>query len=112
PPDECPKPYFHPLRNLHGDVLTNFRPYGHTWHHGLSMTMTLVNRTNFWGGATYRKEDGYQMRGNIGSQDHAGWLEKRVDEKSVCLVEQVVWNNEKRAAWLNERRIIAAEVFP
>ncbi|MBC2600255.1 DUF6807 family protein [Puniceicoccus vermicola] len=50
PNEESPKPYFHPIRNLRGNVITNYRPNDHPWHHALSMTMTLVNGTNFWGG--------------------------------------------------------------
>lgn len=73
--DESPRPYVHPLRSLAGEVLTNFRPNDHRWHHGLSFTINSVSGHNFWGGGTYRKEDGYQWRADHGSQVHTKWLE-------------------------------------
>lgn len=76
-PDESPRPYAHPVNTLAGELLTNFHPNDHRWHHGLNFTINCLAEHNFWGGATYRKADGYQMRGDHGSQRHTGWLEKR-----------------------------------
>ncbi len=112
PANESPKPYFHPLRNLNGQTVSNFRPNDHPWHHGLSMTMTLVNGTNFWGGNTYRKEDGYRMRDNFGTQDHLAWADIQTDATGVRVVENLAWNNERRELTLSEQRTIDARVFP
>lgn len=112
PASECPKPYFHPIRNLQGDVITNFRPNDHPWHQGLSMTMTRVNETNFWGGVTYRKEDGYQMRNNVGSQNHIAWLERSQDTTQARLKESLIWRNESGVDYFSEIRGIEATVFP
>ena len=30
-PEESPKPYFHPMRTLAGNVVTIYRPYDHVW---------------------------------------------------------------------------------
>jgi len=73
PADESRRPYFHPLRSLAGDVLTNFRPNDHAWHHGLSLTLGSAGGVNFWGGPSYRPGDGYKLRGDHGEQVHRGW---------------------------------------
>ena len=75
-PDESTRPYAHPVCTLAGEVLTNFRPNDHRWHHGLNFTITCVSGINFWGGGTYRKADGYQMRADHGTQLHTGRMEQ------------------------------------
>lgn len=82
PADESPRPYAHPVRTLAGEVLTNFRPNDHRWHHGLSFTINSVSGHNFWGGGTYRKPEGYQWRNDHGIQGHVAWLEQRSDHLS------------------------------
>lgn len=86
PAREAPRPYAHPVCSLDGDVLTNFRPNDHPWHHGLSMTLTSVDGVNFWGGPSYRAADGYQWREDHGVQRHRSWesltaarMEERID---------------------------------
>lgn len=76
PLEESPRPFAHPVCTLAGEVLTNFRPNDHPWHHGLSFTINCLSGHNFWGGASYRKEDGYQWRGDQGTQQHTAWLEQ------------------------------------
>jgi len=75
-PDESPRPYAHPVNTLAGELLTNFRPNDHRWHHGLNFTINCLSGHNFWGGGTYQKADGYQMRGDHGGQHHTAWTEK------------------------------------
>lgn len=86
PPHECPRPYAHPVCSTAGDVLTNFRPNDHPWHHALSLTLTCVDDVNFWGGPSHRTDDGYRWRGDHGAQHHRAWqtltperLEENVD---------------------------------
>jgi Methane oxygenase PmoA len=74
--DESPRPYAHPVNTLAGELLTNFRPNDHRWHHGLNFTINCLSGHNFWGGGTYRKADGYQLRGDHGGQHHTAWREK------------------------------------
>lgn len=76
PLDEATRPYAHPVCTLAGEVLTNFRPNDHRWHHGLSFTINSLSGCNFWGGATYRQPDGYQWRNDHGTQHHVAWLEQ------------------------------------
>ena len=88
----CPRPYVHPLRTLDGDVVTNLRPTDHPWHLGLSMTLTDVSGTNFWGGTTYTRESGtYTQLPNSGTQLHVAWLDQRVADGSCELTESLDW---------------------
>ena len=73
PAKESPRPYAHPICSFAGDVLTNFRPNDHPWHHGLSLTITSVGGINFWGGPSHRVTGGYQWRDDHGVQIHRGW---------------------------------------
>src|SRR6185503_13810634 len=73
PANEAPRPYAHPIWSPAGDVLTNFRPNDHPWHHGLSLTITSVDGVNFWGGPTHQAADGYQWRHDHGTQVHRAW---------------------------------------
>jgi len=75
PDDESPRPYVHPVCTLAGAELTTFRPNDHRWHHALSFTLTSVSGVNFWGGGSYRREDGYQWRTDHGEQRHLAWEE-------------------------------------
>ena len=34
PQSESPKPFFHPVNTLAGDLITNYRPHDHVWHKG------------------------------------------------------------------------------
>ena len=76
PAEESPRPYMHPVNTLAGELLTNFRPNDHRWQHALSFTITCVSDHNFWGGPSYRKNDGYDWRSDHGFQQHVAWQEK------------------------------------
>ena len=67
---EVPKPYFHPLRTLSGEVVTHYRPHDHRWHTGLAMTMSVLSGMNFWGGNTYVRDKGYMLLNDQGRIDH------------------------------------------
>lgn len=73
PANESRRPYAHPVYSIAGDVLTNFRPNDHPWHHGLSLTLTSVDGVNFWGGPSCRAGEGYQWREDHGAQVHRAW---------------------------------------
>ena len=103
PANEAPRPYAHPVYSLGGDVLTNFRPTDHPWHHGLSLTLTRVDDVNFWGGPSYRAADGYQWRDDHGAQIHLAWNALAPD----CIEELLEWREAKSArALLQERRVL------
>lgn len=85
--DEAPRPYAHPVCTLAGEVLTNFRPNDHRWHHGLSFTINCLSGRNFWGGPTYRDGEGYRWSEDHGTQQHVAWIEQRADR----LIERLDW---------------------
>lgn len=92
PDRESAKPCFHPIRTLAGTGVTAFRPEDHLHHHGLCMTLSMVDHHNFWGGPTYWKEAGkYLEMNNNGRQEHVGWdiLESSLDR--AVMKETVHW---------------------
>lgn len=108
PANESPRPYVHPLYSLEGDVLTNFRPNDHPWHHGLSFTLTSVDGVNFWGGPSHRPAEGYQWREDHGVQRHVAWIKRTPDQ----LVHRLEWcdpQNQDRVL-IREERTLVTEV--
>jgi hypothetical protein len=107
PANEAPRPYAHPVYSLSGDVLTNFRPNDHPWHHGLSLTLTSVDGVNFWGGPSYRPNEGYKWREDQGRQLHRSWESLHPER----LVETLDWCEGKSdAVLLREERVIHTAV--
>lgn len=107
PQAESPKPYFHPLYTLRGDLLTNYRPHDHLWHKGIQMTVAHLSGQNFWGGASYVKDEGYKQLPNNGGMWHQKWGQIHCDGKSVSLLETLVWRTQSGADWIAEDRTIA-----
>jgi hypothetical protein len=69
PPLESPRPYFHPVRTLGGDVVTIYRPHDHVWHKGIALSLPNLGAENFWGGPTFRN-GGYVQLKNDGAMRH------------------------------------------
>jgi hypothetical protein len=93
PANESPRPYFHPLKSLRGDTLSNFRPNDHPWHHGLSLTLNTISGVNFWGGPTYLRDKGYQWLSNHGSQHHVAWSKLEAVGSSAHLEHTLEWRH-------------------
>lgn len=108
PEGEAPRPYAHPVCSLAGDVLTNFRPHDHPWHHALSLTLAVVDGVNFWGGPSHRAADGYRWRADHGRQRHRRW--RRLDADR--LEADVDWETGAGAVLLRERRELATALVP
>ena len=109
PANEAPRPYLHPLYAISGDLLTNFRPHDHPWHHGLSLTLTSVGGVNFWGGPSHRAADGYRWRDDHGTQVHRGWLALEPD----AVAESLDWVEPRgNRLLLQERRELRTELRP
>lgn len=103
PANEAPRPYAHPVCSLAGDVLTNFRPNDHPWHHGLSLTLNSVDGVGFWGGPSYRAGEGYRWRDDHGAQVHRAWLSL----DPARLEETLDWCEPKSGrVLLHERRVL------
>lgn len=104
---ESPKPYFHPLRTLAGDVVTIHRPHDHLWHHGLAMTLTYVSGQNFWGGVSYVRDQGYKQLPNNGRQQHVAWELLAAAGTTATLRHRLHWLTQAHEPLLDERRMIA-----
>jgi hypothetical protein len=103
------RPYFHPLYTLNGELTTIYRPYDHPWHKGLSMTFTVINDQNFWGGVTY--QDGtYVALDNVGQTEHQAWTKMTCQEDRIDLAHTLTWRTAAGADWLSESRAIAIHV--
>ena len=103
PGNESPRPYAHPVNTLAGELLTNFRPNDHPWHHGLSFTINCLGDFNFWGGPTYRAGAGYKFIENHGVQQHVAWEEQSATRLAHTLDWSVAATGEKLLA---ERRVL------
>ncbi len=106
---ETPKPFFHPLRTLAGRTVTIHRPHDHLWHHGLAMTLTVVNDQNFWGGNTYLRDQGYVALPNTGRQTPAG-LPEICPGEAPSWTQPLDWITFDGQRWLAEQRTIALRV--
>jgi hypothetical protein len=112
-PWESRKPYFHPLRTLAGDVLTNFRPNDHRWHHGLAMTCAYVSGQNFWGGNSFVAGKGYIPLDNIGQHEHVAWENIACTPERLDLTERIAWVTSEGQTWIDEtRQITVSEIDP
>ena len=76
PAEWAPRPYLHPVRTLGGAVVTDVAPADHRWHHGVSVAVPDVGGSNFWGGGTYRRGEGYADRDDHGTVGHREWRER------------------------------------
>ena len=103
---ESTRPYFHPIRTLAGDVVTNFRPNDHRWHHGLSMTMPYVSGDNFWGGKSFVSGQGYVQLDNNGQQRHMDWTSLTCTGEQADLRQRVAWVSYGGETWIDEERHI------
>lgn len=108
---ESPRPYFHPVRTLGGDLVTVYRPHDHVWHKGIALSLPNVGPDNFWGGPTFRN-GGYVQEHNDGAMRHDGFDVAVAKDDVVRLDERLTWVAESGQAPLLERRRIAAAVVP
>lgn len=73
PASSAPRPYLHPVRSLAGATVTEAGPADHPHHLGLSLALSDVNGTNFWGGSTFTAASGPMLLANHGTQLPQGW---------------------------------------
>ena len=109
PQAESPKPFFHPVNTLAGDLITNYRPHDHVWHKGIQMTIAHLDGQNFWGGGSYRHGQGYVDLPNNGSQRHDGWESIEVEDNRFAATEKLSWITQAGEHWIDETRGIAVE---
>lgn len=113
---ESPRPYFHPVSTLRGDVVTIYRPHDHVWHKGIALSLPNVGADNFWGGPTFRGGRYVQLP-NDGAMHHESF-EAAADNgiadggHVAFLDERLRWVTESGHAPVTERRRVAAAAWP
>ncbi len=113
---ESPRPYFHPVRTLRGDLVTSYRPHDHVWHKGIALSLPNVGAENFWGGPTFRAGRYVQLP-NDGAMCHESFEAApgttTADGNAVaCFIERLRWVTESGQVPVTERRRIAAATWP
>ncbi|MGH3157218.1 MAG: PmoA family protein [Streptosporangiaceae bacterium] len=109
---ESPRPYFHPIRTMGGDLVSLYRPHDHVWHKGIAWSLPNVGPENFWGGTTYRRGDGYVQLDNDGAMRHEGFELAVGKDDLVRLDERLSWVTEAGQALIAENRRIGATAWP
>ncbi|MBA2573228.1 MAG: PmoA family protein [Nocardioidaceae bacterium] len=112
PQRESPRPYFHPLRTLGGDLVSLYRPHDHVWHKGIAWSLCNVGNENFWGGTTYTREHGYQQLENDGGMWHQGFDLLEVHDGVLRFDQRLSWITENGAHWIDERRRVGVTTLP
>jgi hypothetical protein len=105
---ESPRPYFHPLRTLAGEIVSLYRPHDHVWHKGLALSLPNVADANFWGGVTYLRNGGYQQLANNGTQAHREFSHLESDG----FAHRLEWITEQGEHWFDEQRRVSVAVHP
>jgi hypothetical protein len=109
---ESPRPYFHPVRTLRGDLVTSYRPHDHVWHKGIALSLPHVDAENFWGGPTFRAGRYVQLP-NDGAMHHESFeTHPEADNLVVSLDERLRWVTESGQTLIAERRRVAATAWP
>jgi hypothetical protein len=109
---ESPRPYFHPVRTLEGDLVTLYRPHDHAWHKGIAWSLSNVAAANFWGGPTYTRGHGYRQLDNNGRMRHESFDAAEVRDGVLRIDERLSWITGPGETWIEERRRIGVCVRP
>jgi hypothetical protein len=109
---ESPRPYFHPVRTLGGDLVSLYRPHDHVWHKGISWSLCNVGPANFWGGPTYVRDGGYRQLDNNGRMRHEGFTTLDVCDQVLRIDERLSWVTQQGETWIEEQRRIQVTVRP
>jgi hypothetical protein len=109
---ESPRPYFHPVRTLQGDLVSLYRPHDHVWHKGIAWSLPNVGPENFWGGPTYRRRDGYVQLDNNGAMRHESFDLAAIRADTARVDERLSWTTAGDQTWFTERRRVGAAAWP
>lgn len=117
PQIESPRPYFHPVRTLGGELVTLYRPNDHVWHKGIAWSLPNVERLteppeheNFWGGVTYLRGSGYHQLPNNGTMHHRGFHRLFASPDRVHVAHELEWISQRGDRWAGEFRSFAITV--
>ncbi|OYN88994.1 DUF6807 domain-containing protein [Parenemella sanctibonifatiensis] len=101
---ESPRPYFHPIRTLGGNLVSLYRPHDHVWHKGIAYSLPNVGEENFWGGVTYVRDQGYQQLDNNGAMVHTGFTSRDHEDDRIRAREELRWVTQAGAEIVCEER--------
>jgi mannose-6-phosphate isomerase-like protein (cupin superfamily) len=108
---ESPRPYFHPVRTLAGNVVTVYRPHDHVWHKGVALSLPHVGAENFWGGPTFR-DGSYRQLPNNGAMRHEGFTDMACTGDTARFAQRLRWVTAGGAVPLTEHRRVAVAAWP
>ena len=109
---ESPKPYFHPIRTIGGDLVSLYRPHDHVWHKGIAWSLSNVGAENFWGGPTYLRGREYVQLDNNGTMVHDGFDAVGVRDGLVRVDERLTWHTRSGRDVIAERRQFVVTALP
>ena len=108
---ESPRPYFHPVRTLSGELVSIYRPHDHVWHKGIAWSLPHVGPDNFWGGPTFVRGEGYRGLENNGAMGHESFEELGLDDGGVRFIEHLTWTTQEGLRVIEERRRVSAGIL-
>ncbi|HUN31979.1 MAG TPA: PmoA family protein [Trebonia sp.] len=94
---ESPRPYFHPLATLGGDVVSCYRPHDHVWHKGLALSLPNVGPDNFWGGPSFH-DGGYVQLPNDGAMRHQAFDQPSATDSQPSATDDPVGTTDDEAS--------------
>ena len=103
PQAESPKPFFHPVNTLAGDLVTNYRPHDHVWHKGIQMTIAHLDGQNFWGGAATVTGRATCSCPTTAASAMDGWDSIEIADERFAAREKLSWTR-RRASTGSTRR--------
>ena len=114
---ESPRPYFHPVRTLGGELVTLYRPHDHVWHKGIAWSLPNVERLgdppeheNFWGGVTFLRDTGYRQLDNNGAMRHREFRRLDATPDLVHVAHDLDWVSQRGDVWAGEHRSFTVTV--
>jgi hypothetical protein len=111
PQYESPRPYFHPVRTLDGDLVTAYRPHDHVWHKGIAWSLPVVGEHNFWGGGSYVHGSGYLDLDDNGAMVHRGFTSVEAGPDRVAVAQELDWITPDGTTCVSEQREFAVTVI-
>jgi hypothetical protein len=104
---ESPRPYFDPMHDLAGNLVSLYRPWDHVWHKGIALSLPNCGPENFWGGRTFRRDLGYVDEKNDGSMVHKAFTTRDAQDDRVAVAHDLDWITEDGRHFFSERRSFA-----
>ncbi|NUT96478.1 MAG: PmoA family protein [Saccharothrix sp.] len=111
PQVESPRPYFHPIRSLDGDVVSVYRPWDHVWHKGLALSLPHLGPDNFWGGPTFVRGKDYVWLDNNGAMRSVGDASVERGKTGVTLRHALDWTTQQDVHVIAEDRRVVVDLL-